>query len=220
LTPLNIQDVIQKIRGFDFSAIKGYSREVIAFFILLFSTILFFQKIYAPSKAELIIQKGLESKIGREVEGIKREIREIPRLEVRLRKLDDNLERIEKRFMLLQGKLPSRQQISGVLKELTNVAPKSTVRFASIRPLPIEDRGEYMRLPFQIAMNGRYSSFGNYLRRIESLPRVLTVDNIRLNTTDATAPTLAIQIYISAYMLDEGSVMAVAALNDEKEGTR
>ncbi|MCK5308017.1 MAG: hypothetical protein KAJ73_05345, partial [Zetaproteobacteria bacterium] len=91
MTPLNIQDVIQKIRGFDFSAIKGYSREVIAFFILLFSTILFFQKIYAPSKAELIIQKGLESKIGREVEGIKREIREIPRLEVRLRKLDDNL---------------------------------------------------------------------------------------------------------------------------------
>ncbi|MFQ5586516.1 MAG: type 4a pilus biogenesis protein PilO, partial [Thermodesulfobacteriota bacterium] len=161
------------------------------------------------NSAEIAIQKGLEGRMRKEVEGIRREIREIPRLEERLRKLDKNLRRIESRFMILQGRLPSKKQISGILKELTDVGPKSYLRFSSLRPLHIEDKGEYLRLPFQISLDARYRSFGDYLRRIEGMPRVLTVDNVRLDTTKTTAPTLGVQLYVSAYMLDEGSGIPV-----------
>jgi Tfp pilus assembly protein PilO len=53
-------------------------------------------------------------------------------------------------------------------------------------------------------MYAGYKPIGDYIYQLEGMSRIFTIDNIRLDSTEEVAPALSVQLYVSAYMLEEG----------------
>ncbi len=194
---------LEIIRGIDFARINEYRKELIGLLIVISLSFFFYEYIHTVNINNIEVYRTKEQGIKTEIGRARTEIRSIPKLVKSLQRLENNLKKIEERFMLLQGRLPSKKEISGVLKELTKVNRRD-IHFKTLKPLPLEDEGEYLKIPFQIAMDARFKPFGDYIHQLEGMSRIFTIDNIRLDSTEETAPTLSVQLYVSAYMLEEG----------------
>jgi len=177
-----------------------YRKEILAFLIVVVSSFAYYQLVYSRGREEL---KGLDSQIQgvkKDIERVSLEVQQNQRIAERLEEVMTNLKQLEERFIITQSKLPSDTQISSVLKGLTSDEMKRTIKFTSIRPLPIEDRKEYFRLSFQIALQSRFQAFGEYMERLEDMPRIVNVENFRLEGKEGE-PYLTVQLYASTYVL-------------------
>jgi Tfp pilus assembly protein PilO len=67
--------------------------------------------------------------------------------------------------------------------------------------MPLESKDEYFRLPFQVAMQARFKPFGEYLESIEDMPRIVTLENFRIDAKAESKPLLSIQLFMSTYVL-------------------
>jgi len=112
----------------------------------------------------------------------------------------EKLKDMEERFMVTQSKLPSDKHLASLLKGLVDNDIKRGIKFTSLKPLPLEDKGEYFRLPFQITMQARFRPFGEYMERIEEMPRIVTVDNFRIDAEEEQS-SLTIKLFMNTYVL-------------------
>lgn len=161
----------------------------------------FYQYVYLKGAAEI---KRLDSQI-QETEAdavrISAEIKETQKVAQRLKDAMERLKDMEDRFTVTQSKLPSDRQLSSILKGLVGDDVKKGVKFISLRPLPLEPKGEYFKLPFQTAIQARFQSFGEYLEMIEEMPRIVTVENFRIEAKEESLPLLSMQLFMSTYVL-------------------
>ncbi len=177
-------------------------REILILLIVLSSTIVLQHYVFKKNIRYIRDKQAEAVSIESEINRMKRDIMEMERAEGRLRSLERNLKRLEGRFMLLQGRLPSEKQLSGILKEFTTSGSGQDVEIKTLRPMEMEDMGEYFRLPFQVAMETRFTDFGNYLYRLENLPKIVTIENFRIESKKGSLPgAISVQLFISTYMM-------------------
>ncbi len=146
---LDIKDIISRL---EISGIKEYREAVIGLLIIAAAGFFFYQYIYLKNVAEI---KRLDSQIQEVVADVNRvsaEIIETQKVAQRLKDAMERLKDMENRFTVTQSKLPSDKQLSSILKGLVGDDTKRGIKFTSLRPLPLEPKGEYFKLPFQITM--------------------------------------------------------------------
>lgn len=195
---LDIKDIISRL---EISGIKEYREAVIGLLIIAAAGFFFYQYIYLKNVAEI---KRLDSQIQEVVADVNRvsaEIIETQKVAQRLKDAMERLKDMENRFTVTQSKLPSDKQLSSILKGLVGDDTKRGIKFTSLRPLPLEPKGEYFKLPFQITMQSRFQTFGEYLERIEEMPRIITVENFRIEAKEESQPLLSIQLFMNTYVL-------------------
>lgn len=195
---LDIKDIISRL---EISKIKEYREAVIGLLIIAAAGFFFYQYIYLKNVAEI---KRLDSQIQEVVADVNRvsaEIIETQKVAQRLKDAMEKLKDMENRFTVTQSKLPSDKQLSSILKGLVGDDTKRGIKFTSLRPLPLEPKGEYFKLPFQITMQSRFQAFGEYLERIEEMPRIITVENFRIEAKEESQPLLSIQLFMNTYVL-------------------
>ncbi|MBI5286665.1 MAG: type 4a pilus biogenesis protein PilO [Deltaproteobacteria bacterium] len=178
-----------------------YRKEFLAIFTTMALTFSYYQFIHSAGEKELKRLDSQTRELKSDIEKISLEVSQSQKTAERLEEVMENFRRLEERFLVTQGKLPSDTQISTVLKGLTSDELKRSVKFVSIKPLPIEDKKEYFKLPFQISLQARFQAFGDYLERLEEMPRMVSVENFRIEANEEIQPELAIQLYASTYVL-------------------
>jgi len=109
---------------------------------------------------------------------------------------------LEERLKAISERLPSDRHISRLLADLSESGQDAKI--VSIKPLAPEDKGELARLPFQISIESRFSSFGAYMERIENLPRLMVIDNVSIEPKEEGSTVLNSNIFLSAYVLGYG----------------
>ncbi|MBI3398086.1 MAG: type 4a pilus biogenesis protein PilO [Deltaproteobacteria bacterium] len=186
---------------FEISKIAKYREAILI--VMVMAAVAFFFYNYISSK-DLTEAKRLDVQIHEtmvEINKISAEMQETQRVAERLREAMEKLKEMEERFVITQNKLPSDKQLSSILKDLVGEDAKRDIKIASLRPMPLESKNEYFRLPFQMNMQARFKSFGEYLARIEDMPRIVTVENFRIDAKEESHPLLAIQLFMSTYVL-------------------
>ncbi len=190
---MDIKDLKEKI---------GEYRELVIILTTVATvTFLFYQYAYLKSVADI---KRLDSQIQDTTADINRvsaEMKETQKIAQRLKDAMERLKDMEDRFTVTQSKLPSDKQLSSILKGLVDDDVKKGVKFISLRPLPLEPKGEYFRLPFQTSLQAKFQSFGEYLEMIEEMPRIVTVENFRIEAKEESLSLLSIQLFMSTYVL-------------------
>ena len=185
----------------EMSRINEYREEIIGLMIIAAAGFFFYQYIYLKDAAEL---KRLDSQIQittADIDKISTEIKETQKVAERLKEAMERLKDMEDKFELTQSKLPSDKQLSSILKGLVGDDAKREIKFTSLKPMPLEAKDEYFKLPFQAALQARFQSFGEYLERIEDMPRIVTVENFRIDAKEENQPLLSIQLFMSTYVL-------------------
>ena len=195
---VDIKDIISRL---EMPSLSKRREEIIGLLIVVASAFFFYQYIYLKNAAEV---KWLDLQIQTtmaEINRVSAEIKETQKVAERLKEAMERLKGMEDRFEVTQSKLPSDKQLSSILKGLVNDDAKRGIQFTSLRPMPLEAKGEYFKLPFQIAMQARFQTFGEYLERIEDMPRIVTVENFRIEAKEESQHLLSIQLFMNTYVL-------------------
>jgi len=118
-----------------------------------------------------------------------------------------DMQMLEARINSMRERLPSNKREAGILADLTRLGGEHGLHITMIRPLPVEEKGELLRIPFQVNAEGGFFELGGYINSLEGLTRVVVVDNFMLEGTDGT-DKLAAQFFISAYALGQARLAA------------
>lgn len=184
----------------DLSAVAGFRRELLAALVLVAFGFFFFKFIYAGQKASIRSAEAGITEERAEIQRMEAETRAVETLKKSYADASRKLVRVERRLRSVKERLPGDRQISDILDDISRGDYISGVRIASVKPLPPEDRGEIIRLPFHLIVEGRYVPFGNYIEKVENLQRVMAVDNFKIEASGANSANLTTQLYLSAYV--------------------
>ncbi len=197
-------DFLKQLAAVDLAWITRLKKELIGLSLLI--AISFFIYSYAykwtVNASNTTSRQILNARM--EVKRVQGEIDAAEELKKTVAEASVNLKQIEARLYEMKERLPSDKHISRILAEVSGNGFKRNVHIVSIKPVALEDKGELLRLPFQITMEADFRSFGDYLERIENLQRVMMVDNFKIEKKEGAATIVAGEVYLSAYVLDHG----------------
>lgn len=195
-------DILKIFSNIDLSRAVKLKREAFVALILVIFSVLFYRFIYLENLKLIGLIDSEISSARLETDTIMAEMRSAEGLRKAYETASGNQRRLEGRLRTLKERLPSDRYISQILAEIAGDDLKNGLRVVAIKPLPAEDKGELIRMPFQITLESRFIPFGDYLERIENLPRLMIVDNFMVEAKDEKTSSLTSSIYLSAYVLN------------------
>lgn len=122
------------------------------------------------------------------------------------------LDEIEKTFGDLLRQLPDKTQVPELLVDVSQTGLASGLEFELFRPGAEIPKEFYAELPIEIRVVGDYMEFGTFISGLASLPRIVTVHNIKITGrketggTPAKGKSLTMEALVKTYRyLEEGS---------------
>jgi Tfp pilus assembly protein PilO len=157
---------------------------------------------YSPSKKEIKGLKGEIKTLNSNIADYQAVASSAENESKRLQDVVKAYEEMESRLLFSKEKIPSEKEVSNILMELSSPRPGLTL--VNIQTSPLEDKGEYSRLPLVLQLRGSFQSLGTYVVSLENSRRLIGVENINLVKEDKAG--LSIRIELSAYLMKEGAV--------------
>ncbi len=195
-------DALRYLKDIDLSFLKSFKREAVALCVLVILSLLFYRFGYKRNLNDMEAARLNIATLKTELQMATAQSEASEGLSKAVTEATINLRTVEGRLKSLKERLPSDKQVSRILSEFSENDLKRGIRIVSIKPLEPESKGELSRLPFQIKMEAGFQSFGDYLERIERLPRLMVVDNFMIEGGETAG--LNAEVYLSAYILSYG----------------
>ncbi len=131
---------------------------------------------------------------------------EVSRAKDNIGKFEEELKLDEERLEKVNEKLPREKELPELLGELAELAtPFPTKDYVSVVPGDLQDTGPYYKLPLNINMQCTYSNLQDYLRRLESLPRLVKIESVEVAPGGENPAVLVVNLEISVYYLKQAS---------------
>lgn len=92
--------------------------------------------------------------------------------------------------------VPGGSRVSTLIEEITQTARVGGVDFVSVRPEGITDKGSYLEMKVRIDLKSRYRDVGEYLDRLQALPRAMSVSGVRIETGPEISPRVNAEIHL------------------------
>jgi type IV pilus assembly protein PilO len=131
----------------------------------------------------------------------------------------EQLLEIEKSFGDLLRQLPNKTEVPELLVDVSQTGLASGLEFDLFKPGGESIKDFYAELPIEVKVVGNYSNFGGFVSGLASLPRIVTVHNIKIGPNDAKSAQahkgdkfpLTMSALVRTYRyLDEGETAAQA----------
>lgn len=91
------------------------------------------------------------------------------------------LQQIERTFGDLLKQLPDRTQVPELLVDVSQTGLASGLEFELFQPADEVSKEFYAELPIRIRVIGDYLKFGSFVSGLASLPRIVTVHNVKIS---------------------------------------
>ena len=115
---------------------------------------------------------------------------------INLEELRRQKEQVSQYVLTLETQLPSKAEMDALLSDINQAGIGRGLQFELFRPGQTTPRDYYAELPITVRLTGRYHDLGAFASDIANLPRIVTLNNVTLQTIkdgtlslDATAKT-------------------------------
>ena len=115
---------------------------------------------------------------------------------INLEELRRQKEQVSQYVLTLEKQLPSKAEMDALLSDINQAGIGRGLQFELFRPGSTTPRDYYAELPITVRLTGRYHDLGAFASDIANLPRIVTLNNVTLQTVkdgtlslDATAKT-------------------------------
>lgn len=98
-----------------------------------------------------------------------------------LNNLKAELTSIRSAFDVLLRQLPTDAEISILIQELHQAGSNNGLRLDSVLPQPPINDGPIQKLPYEIAITGKYGQISQFARDVGELSRIITLESIKIN---------------------------------------
>lgn len=99
-----------------------------------------------------------------------------------LEEYKEQLSEIEKTFGDLLRQLPDKTQVPELLVDVSQTGLASGLEFELFKPGAENIKDFYAELPIEIRVIGNFVEFGTFVSGLASLPRIVTVHNIKITS--------------------------------------
>ncbi len=95
-------------------------------------------------------------------------------------------ERLTRRLLELQAQLPEEKEVSGLLRQVSELGVKSGLDVVLWKPKEriVHQSKEVYEIPVDVEMRGSYHRFGQFYSRITRLPRVVNISGISMKPAE------------------------------------
>ena len=125
----------------------------------------------------------LENSERREVE-LKQSFEVKQKKAVNLQDYKDQLQQIEASLGEMIRQMPTKQEVANLLVDISQTGLASGLEFRLFRPEAPVHREFYSELPIAIQVTGKYEELGLFVSGLASLPRIVTVHNVKISPLD------------------------------------
>ncbi|MGH7274587.1 MAG: type 4a pilus biogenesis protein PilO [Nitrospiria bacterium] len=99
---------------------------------------------------------------------------------------------------------PRPQKIPLILDELNRLAKAAAVDLLSVRPQAIpessQDSGAFKAQSILIDVRSTFQGVGRFLKMLENLPRLMNLQNIKIEADPAEATKVFVHLYLTVYL--------------------
>jgi len=121
---------------------------------------------------------------------LKEEYRAKLQQSINLEELRRQKEQVNQYVLTLEKQLPSKAEMDALLSDINQAGIGRGLQFELFRPGQLNPRDYYVELPITVKVSGRYHDLGAFASDIANLPRIVTLNNLNIQTTKD--PTLSL----------------------------
>lgn len=135
-----------------------------------------------------------------EVEKQNNEIQTAQKNAAKLSALVAENERLKNKLLELQMQLPEEREVSGLLKQVSELGIKSGLQIISWKPRAkvVHPSKEVYEIPVDVEMRGNYHKFGQFFSNITKLNRVVNISNISMKTAEQKQKVALLNVSFTA----------------------
>ncbi|BCB95499.1 fimbrial assembly protein PilO [Dissulfurispira thermophila] len=201
--------------GFDIETMSPNKRKVLLVLLSLVIIILFGVLLIMPAFEE-------RTKLIAEIDKQKSEIQVAQKNAAKLSTLIAENERLKGRLFELQMQIPEEKEVSGLLKQVSELGIKSGLQIVSWKPKAkaVHSSKEVYEIPVEVEMRGNYHRLGQFFSNITKLSRVVNISNISIKTgvQKQKTATLNVSFTLMTYsFIPEKERKALEAASKEKK---
>lgn len=197
---MNAQQILDELQSLDPNNVGAWpTYTYIGACVLLFLSITIgaYYYVITPNLETLALKEAEEVNLKKEFE----------KKQAKAANLDayrEQLAEMEKSFGSMLRQLPSKSEVANLLNDISQTRVAAGLEETLFKPQGEQARDFYAVLPNQIIVNGTYHEMADFVSRISALPRIVTVNNVKLTAQeDKTDLTMEAVINTYRYLSDE-----------------
>lgn len=151
-------------------------REFIFLVVLLAVPVASFIYVFKPRNDEIRQARN-------EISVKKERLVRLEEMAIRIEDIGLEIEKGRESIELIEAKLPSEDDVAGILGQFTQLAKNNNMAVPSFKPQEPVTAAMYMELPIEMTMEGRFNNFYEFLLDLERLPRITRIHQMNMEQT-------------------------------------
>ncbi|MEW6068213.1 MAG: type 4a pilus biogenesis protein PilO [Nitrospirota bacterium] len=170
-----------------------YAKIIISFVPAIIIAVLVIILLILPKNREI---KELRAKILTQEQEIAKSQSKVEKLS----ELTSQNEKLKKRLNELKEQLPEEKEVSGFLKQVSDLAIKSGLKILLWRPeqKKMHPSGIVYEIPVKVELRGSYHSLGYFFSSLTSLSRIVNLSDIRLGEPKLERDNVMLKVLFTA----------------------
>ncbi|GAB2179940.1 type 4a pilus biogenesis protein PilO [Denitratisoma sp. agr-D3] len=108
-------------------------------------------------------------------------------------------EEIDRSFGEMLKQLPNRAEMDAMIVDISQAALTRGLKIELFKPGSESRKDFYAEMPISVVMNGGYNDMAQFAGDLARLPRIVTLNNIKLKPKDAKAGQLSLDATVMTY---------------------
>jgi|Deesub1362B_J571_1020462.scaffolds.fasta_scaffold00273_17 type IV pilus assembly protein PilO len=173
--------------------VPKWGRYAIAIGIPVAIILLYFLFYYKPKQEEITKLKKIVVNQEKEIANAETKLRKLPELKRRYNILKSEFEDLKRQ-------LPEEREISGLLKQVSDLGVESGLIIKYWKPAKkrLHSSRIVYEIPVKVEMMGSYHNLGRFFSSLTTLDRIVNITNIRLANPKPAVDEAVIDIYFNA----------------------
>jgi len=139
---------------------------------------------------------------------------------VNLEALKKQKEKVDQYVLQMEKQLPSKAEMAALLSDINQAGLGRGLQFELFKPGKVDVKEYYAELPIDIKVTGNYHDVGAFAGDMANLPRIVTLNNMTLNTGKDGTLVLDAVAKTFRYLDPEEVAAARKAAADKKKAER
>lgn len=156
-------------------------RELVFFLVLLAVPVAAYFYLFKPHNEDIRQAKA-------EIEVKQAHLNTLAELTARIDDIGLEIERGKESIALIEAKLPSEQDVEGILEQVWQIAKRNKLNVVSVKSEKSVPTAHYMELPLKVEMDGVFDGFYQFLLELETLPRITRIHQLKLERSKGQGP--------------------------------